>query len=400
MISLHKEKLFRNDISIDCEEKEYTIDRKIDYFDENEFREKTVDDLVEEWFEIYKYKELPNIDFENAFVNEEPVVGIDQTSINIYIPVYGELESLCFLPHNQTLHCSTYYTTIDYDNNSLLMPLNFSNKTNIDIDELISKTIESRKKNIITQYDFLKKDIVHYNSIVKGHIKNKFEELYKKVQVKIDIEQKTKKSKYLRIQPKFVEPIKLKEKKIETNNNIQNIIDNKTEKVIALEQESYLQIYNNLKELSVYAQRLPKSYNKLSEEENRDQLVNALNLKLTTATASGETFNVKGKSDIIIIDNKVIYYLAECKIWGGKTKFKGAIDQLLSYISSDVFYASLIVFNKKNKSIIEDALQVIKSHNDFIKEISKDRFKFKHPKKENVELEISLIVFDVFDEKV
>ena len=220
---------------------------------------------------------------------------------------------------------------------------------------------------------------------------------YKKVKVKIELEEKTKKSRYLKVQPKIVEPIKLEERKIETNNtNIQNIVENKIEKVIALEKDSYLQIYNNLKELSVYAQRLPKSYYKLSEEENRDQLINALNLKLTTATASGETFNVRGKSDIIIVDNKVIYYIAECKLWNGEKKFKDAINQLLSYISQDVFYTSLIVFNKKNKNIIEEAVQVIKSHDSYVKEISEDRFKFKHPKNDRVELEISLVVFDVF----
>lgn len=397
MINLHKEVLFRNDISIDCEQKERSIDREIYFFDENEFREKSVEDLVDEWFNIYKYKDLPVIDFENAYLNEEPIVGRENTSINIYIPLYGELESLCYEPHNQSLWCSNYYASISYENNSLLMPLNFGNKADIDIDEKINSMIESRKQNIITQYQYLKKDIEHYNYRIKGHIKNKFEDLYKKVKVKIELEEKTKKSRYLKVQPKIVEPIKLEERKIETSNtNIKNIVENKIEKVIALEKESYLQIYNNLKELSVYAQRLPKSYYKLSEEENRDQLINALNLKLTTATASGETFNVRGKSDIIIVDNKVIYYIAECKLWNGEKKFKDAVDQLLSYISQDVFYTSLIVFNKKNKNIMEEAVQVIKSHDSYMKEISEDRFKFKHPKNDKVELEISLVVFDVF----
>ena len=59
------------------------------------------------------------------------------------------------------------------------MPLNFGNKADIDIDEKINSTIESRKQNIITQYQYLKKDIEHYNYRIKGHIKNKFEDLYR-----------------------------------------------------------------------------------------------------------------------------------------------------------------------------------------------------------------------------
>ena len=95
----------------------------------------------------------------------------------------------------------------------------------------------------------------------------------------------------------------------------------KKEKIMILEEKSYLQIIDTLNELSIYAQRLPKSYIKLDEEDIRDQIVNALNLKLKTATATGETFNVKGKTDIIIIENKIIYFIAECKIWT-RTKVK------------------------------------------------------------------------------
>ena len=43
MINLHKEVLFRNDISIDCEQKERSIDREIDFFDENEFMERMME---------------------------------------------------------------------------------------------------------------------------------------------------------------------------------------------------------------------------------------------------------------------------------------------------------------------------------------------------------------------
>lgn len=162
-----------------------------------------------------------------------------------------------------------------------------------------------------------------------------------------------------------------------------------------LEEKSYLQIIDTLNELSIYAQRLPKSYIKLDEEDIRDQIVNALNLKLKTATATGETFNVKGKTDIIIIENKIIYFIAKCKIWKGSSLFKEAIEQLLSYVSEDIFYTSLIIFNKNKGEIIDSAIKVLKTHPNYLNQISQNRFKFKHPRNEKYELEVSLIIFNL-----
>ena len=199
----------------------------------------------------------------------------------------------------------------------------------------------------------------------------------------------------MKIIPKSTEPIKIVEKKIETSSKKVSRPEEKENIVLLLEEKSYLQIFDSLNELSIYANRLPKSYFKLDEEDIRDQLINALNLKLKTATATGETFNVKGKTDIIIIDNKVIYFIAECKIWKGMSKFNEAINQLLSYISEDVYYSSLIIFNKTQNKINKLAVDKLKSHDDYLSEIANNRYLFKHPKNQNLKLEISLIVFDI-----
>ena len=118
-------------------------------------------------------------------------------------------------------------------------------------------------------------------------------------------------------------------------------------------------------------------------------------MKLKTATATGETFNVKGKTEIIIIDNKIIYFIAECKIWKGSSLFFEAIDQLLSYVSEDIFYTSLIIFNKNKGPIIDSAIKVLKGHPNYLNQINQNRFKFKHPRNEKYELEVSMIIFNL-----
>ena len=75
--------------------------------------------------------------------------------------------------------------------------------------------------------------------------------------------------------------------------------------------------------------------------------------------------------------------------------FKEAIDQLLSYISEKVRYSSLIIFNKNKCKVYADAIDSIKSHRLYLKEINNKRYKFKHPKNEILELEVSLIIFNV-----
>ncbi len=66
-------------------------------------------------------------------------------------------------------------------------------------------------------------------------------------------------------------------------------------------------------------------------------------------TATGETFNKRGKTDIYIpFDNK-FGYIGECKIWHGIKKFNEAIEQLFSYMTWRDTKTSLIIFNKDAK---------------------------------------------------
>lgn len=389
--------LYAKDIRYDESERERNFDHDIDIFDESEFLQKNVEQITVKFYDKYKYQELPVMLFDEPYLNEEPKISREITNFSIYIPLKGNIESLQYKPFSQYLVCYNYYATISEKENAICFEVSIKNSENLEIDNLIEKTIQNRRKDIETQYNYLKKDIEIYNDKLKKYIQNEINKLYDKVKIKSELQEKTKKSKYLKIVPKETEPIKIIEKHIETNVNI-NISKQanlKSESMI-LEENSYLQIFNTLNELAIFAQRLPKSYIKLDEEDIRDQIINALNLKLKTATASGETFNVKGKTDIIIIDNKIIYFIAECKIWKGSALFKKAIDQLLSYISEDVYYSSLIIFNK-NKSLIDEvASNIIKSHKEFKNMKNKNRFIFKHPKKSQKELEISLIIFNIF----
>lgn len=388
--------LFDKEIDYDEQNKEERIRYDLDDMDENVFFNKTIEQIKTEYFVEHSYKDLPIIKFDSPYLKEEPDIGRESTRFNIYIPLDGDMSSLNYRPTSQYLRCHRYYAVIDKNENAICLPVSIRNTDSFDIDNLIENTINDRRKNIEIQYHFLESDITKYNSKLKNFIEREVNKLYDKIKLKIELKEKSRKSKYLKIVPKETSPIKIVEKKIETNKEV-NIVETsiKKEKITVLEEKSYLQIIDTLNELSIYAQRLPKSYIKLDEEDIRDQIVNALNLKLKTATATGETFNVKGKTDIIIIDNKIIYFIAECKIWKGSSLFNEAIEQLLSYVSEDIFYTSLIIFNKNKGEIIDSVIKVLKGHHNYLNQISQNRFKFKHPRNEKYQLEVSMIIFNL-----
>ena len=80
----------------------------------------------------------------------------------------------------------------------------------------------------------------------------------------------------------------------------------------------------------------------------RDVILSNLNTHYQ-GTASGETFNKVGKTDIYIPFENKAAYIAECKVWHGNKKFIEAIDQLCGYTTWRDTKTSLVIFNKDNK---------------------------------------------------
>lgn len=76
----------------------------------------------------------------------------------------------------------------------------------------------------------------------------------------------------------------------------------------------------------------------------RDHLIMTLEPHFEMATATGETFNKSGKTDILIRHEKKNAFVAECKFWGGKKKHMETIDQILSYLTWRDSKAAIIYF--------------------------------------------------------
>ena len=93
-----------------------------------------------------------------------------------------------------------------------------------------------------------------------------------------------------------------------------------------LAMDEYEHILEILKSMAVVIERSPSSFSTLDEEAIRTHFLLQLNGHYE-GSATGETFNSVGKTDILIrVENKNIF-IAECKFWRGPKGFSDAIKQ-------------------------------------------------------------------------
>lgn len=142
-------------------------------------------------------------------------------------------------------------------------------------------------------------------------------------------------------------------------------------------------------------------YKGKDEEALRDLFVANLESHFEFATVTSETFNHKGKTDILIrnaADDSNLF-IAECKIWHGEKKCLDAIDQLFDrYLTWRDSKVALILFVKgKNfTDVLNTIRKTIPQHTYYKKELEQKNgessfsylFKFPHDVKKNVYLEV------------
>ncbi len=168
-----------------------------------------------------------------------------------------------------------------------------------------------------------------------------------------------------------------------------------------LDKENYEHILNVIDNMAQVMERSPSAFVDMDEESLRSHFLVQLNGHFEGA-ATGETFNYKGKTDILIrVDGKNIF-IGECKFWGGAKKLIETIDQILSYSSwRDTKVAVLIFSKNKNFSDVVGSIQeTVESHPNHKRTLGQDsetrfRFVFAHGNDESREMLVTVTAFDV-----
>ena len=176
------------------------------------------------------------------------------------------------------------------------------------------------------------------------------------------------------------------------------------EKISKVSEKAYDQILEEIQVFGKNLEKLNSLHSKFDEEGFRDFFLPHLNSISKSHSATGETFNKKGKTDILIQDgdgNNV--FIAECKIWLGEKELQYAINQLIDrYVSWRDEHTALIIFNKNNDNftqLVASARQAIGNHELFVKKIndssaSSTRYAFKNREDEEKHIQLELIIFN------
>jgi len=118
----------------------------------------------------------------------------------------------------------------------------------------------------------------------------------------------------------------------------------------ALEMAEYDHILRVIRDMILVMERSPHAFANMHEPGIRDHILVQLNGHYE-GRATGETFNFKGKTDILIrVDDKNIF-VAECKFWDGPKSLTDTIDQLLGYATwRDSKLAVVLLYRGRNFS--------------------------------------------------
>ena len=168
-----------------------------------------------------------------------------------------------------------------------------------------------------------------------------------------------------------------------------------------LDEADYEHILEVIENMTQVMERSPSAFSAMDEESLRSHFLVQLNGHYE-GQATGETFNYKGKTDILIRSDGKNIFIAECKFWDGPKRLTKTINQLLGYSSWRDTKVAVIVFNR-NKDFT-NVLEVIKStaneHPNCKRELdsyseTSFRFTFSHHNDANRELTLTIVAFDV-----
>lgn len=169
----------------------------------------------------------------------------------------------------------------------------------------------------------------------------------------------------------------------------------------ALDDAIYEQILNVLQNMAVVLERTPSAFSTMDEEALRTHFLVQLNGQFE-GKATGETFNVQGKTDILIRENGRNIFIAECKFWTGPKGFQATIDQLLGYTSWRDTKTAIILFNRKTdfSAVVGKIPDEMRTHPNFKRGITKKwetcfQATFHQKNDPNREVALTVLAFDV-----
>lgn len=146
-----------------------------------------------------------------------------------------------------------------------------------------------------------------------------------------------------------------------------------------LDDSIYQQILKIIHDVGKQFERLPSTYAGKEEEHLRDHMLLILEPNFE-GSATGETFNKSGKTDILLRHEGKNVFIAELKFWRGKKAYLDTISQLLSYLTWRDSKSAVVMFvkNKEFSSVLETVKEATLEHENCLGFVSEQEEGWRH----------------------
>ncbi len=283
--------------------------------------------------------------------------------LQFHIPYTGDKQLFGFVPNRMLL----WGLPIKYSDEDFYFEIiNFNNNT-----EEVTREKANNLQNIKTQLENVNNEIEKHNSEVESIV----HKLVHEAKIKI-IQRKD-----------FIESLGIPIKKDNNASATFSVPPPKMRKQIivsrpeaiqqgykptpTLDEETYKEILSLIHDVGRQYERMPSTYAGKDEETLRDHFLLFLEPNFR-GSATGETFNKSGKTDILLRYEGANIFIAECKFWRGGQAFLDGITQLLGYITWRDSKAAIMIFvqNKEFSVVLKNVKEKIIQHPNHIKLVS------------------------------
>lgn len=359
----------------------------------NKYKFETLDIHFEDISVSSYEKQIPADDFPYSFIAVREGKSYPKDVIKYHLPFIGNEK----LIHYKTNPFLTWTPNVTIEDSCICFEIiNFYNNT-----DSIKKEAESNIKCIRDLSQFANNQINSFNMNLQSQIQSLFMERKKHLLQKYDlvaslgvpIRGKTNVSSTFTIPSPSIREI------IRVSPPVTFEKGFKPEPT--LDDSIYQAILNIIQNVGKQFERMPSTYINKSEESLRDHILLQLEPNFE-GSATGETFNKTGKTDILLRYNGNNVFIAECKYWTGKRGYLKTISQLLSYLNWRDSKSSVIMFvkNKDFTSVIKKVIEVTSTHPNYLGFVDKKEdtwlsFRFHINGDANREVKLAVMLFHI-----
>jgi len=166
-----------------------------------------------------------------------------------------------------------------------------------------------------------------------------------------------------------------------------------------LDQQTYEDILTALSDYGKQMERTAATYAGMGEEDIRNHIIGNLQAGFPSGSATGESFNRSGKTDILLRHENDNLFVAECKVWSGPKAYLAAISQLLGYLTWRDSKTALLLFvrNKDMSNVLTSIETKAPTHAEFVSADDSGtgvfRFRFNLPGDPGSEVCVAVLAF-------